>query len=288
MTEPANTPTLEEFLAAPDAEVAAVAPATAIFAAAGTRRRAALEHIPPEQYSEWAIKGLGENAAIFFRLGIRHLVIPTLSPGLIAEGGDYGKNIINWVIDQARGPTLQQIAERNGFRICFLGPATKSIPAIQEAQAELLARPYHEETPTIWMYVQGHYNEPWNEIILASQTTYVQNRTDLVQALYNIDIPAASLFIGVGRLQMNSYIIPPLLFDTTLNCYWIQRVGFRITEAMIRHIIYDLVYARNTNTHLRNERYQYADQMRWHWEHTSIMGVGHNMKGFWIPDSYPQ
>lgn len=288
MTESSHTPTLEAFLSAPDAEVAAVAPATAIFAAAGTRRRAVLERVPPEQYSEWAIKGLGENAAIFFQLGIRHLVIPTLSPGLIAEEGDYGKHITRWVVHQTTGPALQSIAQQHGFRVCFLGPATTSIPVIQEAQSELLARPHHPGAPTLWMYVQGYYNEPWNEIISASQATHVQSRADLVQTLYNVDIPAASLFIGVGRPQMSSYIIPPLLFDTTLNSYWIQRVGFRLTEPMLRRIIYDLAYARNTSTVLRKDRYQYADQLSEYWEQTSILGVGRNLKGFWIPDNYPQ
>lgn len=288
MTEPTNIPTLEAFLAAPDAEVAAVAPATAIFAAAGTRRRAALERVPPGQYSEWAIRELGENAAIFFRLGIRHLVIPALSPGLIAEGGDYGNNIATWVAKQTTGPILTQIADHYGFCVRFLGPATNSHPVIHSAQSELLSRPSHPDAPTLWMYVQQYYEEPWNEIIAAAKHAQVHSRADLVRLLYERDIPPADLFVGIGRLQLHSYIIPPLLFDTTMNCYWTQRVGFRLTEQMLRRILYDLVFARNTYTELRKERYLYADQLTSHWEHTSVIGTGKNIMGFWIPDSYPQ
>lgn len=288
MTEPTNIPSLEAFLAAPAAEVAAVAPATAIFAAAGTRRRAALERIPPETYSEWAIQGLGQNAAIFFRLGIRHLIVPLLSPGQIAEGGEYGQKVVSWVIDQALGPTLTTIAKDHGFNTKFLGPATKSHTGIKQAQQELLERIRAPESPTLWMYVQQYYDEPWSEILNAAQSSNTHSRSELVKMLYGADIPSVRLFVGIGRLQLNTLIIPPLLFDATMHCYWTQRAGFYLTDTMIRRIIYDLTFSRNTNTLLRKERYQHVHQLRHHWDHTSIIGVGQNMSGFWIPDNYPQ
>src|ERR1044071_9115801 len=64
--------TRDEFLAAPAATVASVAPTTAIWAPGGSRRRAVLEGIPlDETYPEGSRRQMLDGMALFFDLGVR-------------------------------------------------------------------------------------------------------------------------------------------------------------------------------------------------------------------------
>ncbi len=281
-------PDLDAFLAAPHQTVAAVAPQTIIFAPAGSKRLAAIERIPMEHYSEWVMRELSTMLPMFFRLGVRHVILPTLGPKQFLEPVvGYQDQILNWVVQFSLGASLTQAAFLHGFRVRMIGPAIRSVPTLRQAAAKLLEQHCNLDLPVLWLYVVQSDEEPWMEVIDAARRTSATVRSDLVRALYEEDIPSATVLIGSGRPMLHTRIVPPLLFDDDLQCYWTQCAGVRISEEMIRRVIYDATFSRNTYTEERATRYHHADKLRQHWEGQAIMGIGQNMFGFWVPQAFP-
>src|SRR5690242_11305219 len=108
-------PTLEAFLAAPAATVAAVAPPTAMWAPGGTRRQGAREGVPlDEAYVDWSGPPLLDNLALFFRLGIQHLILLGLGPNQFADAGRYAERVVAWTIRGLAGaPMIAEYRRRN-------------------------------------------------------------------------------------------------------------------------------------------------------------------------------
>lgn len=283
-----NVPDLDAFLTAPHQTVAAVAPQTIIFAPAGSKRLAVIEQIPVEHYSEWVMQELSRMLPMFFQLGVRNVLLPTLGPKQFLEPvTGYQDQILHWVVQFSLGAALTRAAFEHGFRVRLIGPATRSVPVLGEAANQLLEQHPDRDLPVLWLYVVQSDEEPWMEVIKAAQRTNATTRGELVQALYEEEIPSATVLIGSGRPILHTRIMPPLLFDSDLQCYWTRCAGVRITEEMIRRVIYDATFSRNTYTEARATRYRHANKLRQHWEGQSIMGIGQNMFGFWVPQAFP-
>jgi hypothetical protein len=80
---------LETMLALPQEQVRPLAPRTAVWAAGGTRRQAALEGVPEAEYFDWAWQGQMDGVALFFTLGVQCLFAPVLGPPQVREVGPY-------------------------------------------------------------------------------------------------------------------------------------------------------------------------------------------------------
>src|SRR5690349_23889732 len=99
-------PPLEYFLDAPAEQIAAVAPATVIFAPGGTRRQAALAGIAPQsdEYAFWSREQMIACAHRFFALGVRHLFMSIMRPRQLAEVGRYRERLLDWIDWGVAGP----------------------------------------------------------------------------------------------------------------------------------------------------------------------------------------
>ena len=72
----------QDFLAAPIAEVAQVAPRTMVYTMGGTRRSAALAGIVPESdaYIRWTREQLVAGLDLLFRYGVEHVFVAAITP----------------------------------------------------------------------------------------------------------------------------------------------------------------------------------------------------------------
>lgn len=284
-----TVPSLEEFLAAPDVEVAKVAPQTILYAPAGTRRRALLDGIPLDQYSSTSMKELLQVAQMFFRLGVRNLIVPSLGSSQLAEVPAYSQKIAYWIAEQVMSDSVIHMARSCGFSIRLIGLAKENEQVLKDAQLKLETCIADMNVPILWMHVIKTVDDPWQEIIQSIRRSSASTRAELVRELYGRDIPPARIFIGFGRMMLYPEIIPLLLFQDRLHCYWTEKAGFRITERMIRSILYDAVFLRDRgDAENREQRYEYLDALKIRWESESIIGVGERVFGFWLPRPFPQ
>lgn len=274
------------FLAAPAAVVAAVAPATAVWAFGGTRRRAVMAGIPlDETYIEWSRPQMVENIDLFFRLGIRHLLVPVLGPNQTAEVGLYGERIIAWIVQSLAGPTMLDAYRQRGWRVRMILPSP--IPVLQEAAARLVQEPVPPDAPTIWYYLVAEHDDAWQDLLDTIHRTGARTYAEAQQAVYGEALPPATLLVGFGKPVVGTTLIPPLLCGPAVQCYWTQRAGLRLTEPMLREILYDYAYNRRTFRPDRQGRYEQAPAQQALWDTTAILGVGVALDGFWYPASFP-
>jgi hypothetical protein len=274
------------FLAAPDAEVAASAPATVVYAAGGTRRVAAQAGITlDEAYIEYTRAQLVENLALFFRLGVRHVIVPCLGPRQLFEAAPYGERIIEWCIQALSGPDMRTEYHRRGWRARFIVPSPH--PALQEAAA-LLQREFTDPAmPAVWYYLVADDADPWTDLLAAVHRSGARSYGDALSAVYGEEVPPATVFVGFGKLVTGTTLVPPLLCAPNMQCYWVQRAGLRLLEPMLRAIFYDYAYARRTWRTDRRFRYAQTAEQQSRWETTEIIGVGAVQHGFWYPEAFP-
>ncbi len=281
--ESLTIPDIETFLGWTNEQVAEVAPKTVVYAPAGTRRRALLDGVQSADYSTWAIQELAESVKILFEHGVKHVIVPTLGPGQLEDPHkEYSSQIVDWIVRQATSETLQSIANKSHYRIRLIGPATRNNRLLCNAAIQLKNRHQDPNHPIMWMYVVQSYDDPWIEVIETISNYKVTNRAGLVRMLYDEDIPPVSLYIGFGRFAIHNRIIPLILFDDDIQCYWTTKAGFRISKTAIRKIIYDAVYSRSKEN-IEQDRYDYVDFLRGDWNREIIMGLGSNIHGFWFP-----
>lgn len=280
-----NIPDLETFLQWTPEEIARTAPETLLYAPAGTRRRAALDGISREKYADWAMQELGNNVSQFFRLGVRNVVVPLLAPGQLREPvREYREHVVEWVAQQATSGALDQVANMFGYRLRLIGPATKSSNMLKDASSELINRSYDKQRPVLWMYVVQFDEEPWKEVLQTALSCGSDDREMIVRSLYGENIASITMYIGFGRFVVHPRIIPLILFNDDVQCYWTTKAGFRITETMVRRIFYDAVFSRARDNGDRVERYEHVEELSKYWERDVVFGIGRNMHGFWIPD----
>lgn len=279
-------PDREAFLTAPDAVVAAVAPATALWIMGGTRRRAVMEGIPLNtSYIEWSRQQMLESLRLFFRLGVRHLIVPTFGPHQMVEVGEYGANILTWALQALAGPAMVEEYRREGWRARLIVPA--SVPVLQEAAARLAQEPAPAGAPTVWYYFVTDHSEPWRDLLDAVHRTGARTYAEAQQALYGEEIPPASLLVGFGKPVIGPTLIPLLLADPDLQCYWTQRAGPRLPEPMLRAIIYDYAYTRRTFRPDHQARYNQSAAQQALWDTPAVLGLGVALNGFWYPEPFP-
>jgi hypothetical protein len=276
----ASYPSLEEFLAAPVAEVARVAPATMVYSAAGSRRAAALAGIPDKDYPAWSLLGLLEQIEIFLPYGVQHLVVPMLMPGNYSETTPgYRENIERWVDHGLAGPDTLAHWRRQGWRVRLLG--TEAAPALQAAADRLVA-----ETPpsaqTIWFSVVPEAGLQWEWVLAAARASGARTRAEAARALYGEDIPPATLYLGVGKPLINHDLLPPLLVGD-LQCYWHQKPGYHTSDADFRTILYDYAFTRRTWLEDKSGRAAQALKYRAELENAPIIGLGKRLGPFWYP-----
>jgi len=277
-----SIPSLAEFLAAPLEEVAKVAPATVVYGVGGTRRQAAFEGIEPwsDEYVQWARAKTMNSADLFFRHGVRNLIVIALTPGNLKEVDRYRAQLFErakWVI---AGEEALADYQRLGWRVRLIG--TESVPELR-ATAEFL----HEATAaqsmhTFYWSVVPEPQSPWQQMLDAIHRTQARTQAEAIRALYGEDIPPATLYLAFGKPMISLEIIPPLLIGQ-IQCYWSQQPGYSITETQLRKVLYDYAYQRSTWREEKTERAKEALSQRQAWEEGPTLGLGMRLGAFWYP-----
>jgi hypothetical protein len=245
-----------------------------------------MEGVPlDETYIEWSRPQMVACVRLFFHLGVRHLIIPSLGPHQLQEVGAYGEQIIAWTIRALAGPTMLEDYRRHGWRARMIVPSP--VPSLREAAARLAAEPAPAEAPTLWFYFVANDADPWTDLFAAVQRSGAQTQPEAIQALYGEAIPPASLLLGFGKPVVGTTLIPPLLYGDDMQCYWTQRAGLRLTEPMLRDVLYDYAYTRRTFRPDRQARYDQAAAQQALWDTPAILGTGVALDGFWYPAPFP-
>ncbi len=282
----AHYPNLAEFLAAPLADVAKVAPTTMIYAPGGTRRSAVLQGIEPwsDEYIQWARAHSIQSIDLILQHGIRYLLTPALTPGNLLEVNQYRDQIfqrMDWVL---AGPeSLADYAER-GWRVRLIGDI--HLPELQKTAQKLVDNtPRHAKHLLCWTVVTQS-ETPWQRLLMLIKETGAETVLQAIRTLYGEDIPPASLYLAFGKPTIDFGIVPPLLLGD-LQCYWTQQPGYSLDQAQLRTILYDHAYLRKT---WREEKLERAKAVRDHqklWEAGPVLGLGQRLGPFWYPAATP-
>lgn len=275
-------PTLEEFLAAPTAEIASVAPATMIYGVGGTRRHAIFEGIEPwsDEYISWARASTVKSAELIFRHGVQNLLMVALVPSNLKEVNRYQEQLFakaQWVM--AGAESLADYA-RLGWRVRLLG--TDHVPELQTTAQLLRNVTPTQSAHTFYWSVVTDEESPWRMLLTAAQRSQATTRAEVARALYGEDIPPATLYLAFGKPAISLDIIPPLLIGN-IQCYWTQQPGYTLTEKQLRTILYDYAYLRHTWREDKLDRAKEALADRPAWEAGPILGLGMHLGPFWYP-----
>jgi hypothetical protein len=275
-------PALVAFLNGPAGEVAAVAPATAIFAPGGTRRAAALAGIDPhsDEYVAWSRGRMIACIAGFFELGVRNLFVTALQSPQLAEVGRYRERILSWIDDGLAGPETLADYKRYGWRARLVGVG--SLPDLHGTAARLVEQTPPRAKHTVWWYASTTPDGYWSEVLAAARQGRAETQADLIQALYGEAIPPATLLVSFGKPIVAADIMPVALAGD-MQAYWTQIPGFGVGEQTLRRIFYDYAYTRRTWRADKAPRYKSLDRQRLFWVRGDVIGLGARLDGFWFP-----
>jgi hypothetical protein len=279
----AEPPSLSDFLAAPDEVIAAVMPPTVVFSSGGTRRSAVLSGIgtQSDDYAQHQRERMVDCFHRFFRLGARHLFSCTVRPGQFDEVGRYRERLLDWIEWGVAGPEALADYARLGWRVRIHG--LEAVPELQDLSERLVAATPASWQHTLWLYGTTTRGSLWEQTLAVAHATQAGTQTELIRALLGEDVPPAGLWIGFGKPMMTEDIVPLALLGET-HCYWTQQPGYDIDETVIRRIVYDCVYRRQTWQKDKSMRYADVEQTRSIWESGRVLGIGQRTGGFWHPD----
>lgn len=283
MSSKADPPSLAEFLAAPEEVVASVMPETVIYASGGTRRSAALSGISSQgdDYARHQRERMVACFHRFFRLGVRHLVTCAVRPGQFDEVGRYRERLVGWIDWGLAGPEALADYAELGWRVRICG--LDAVPELRELNERLVSATPAGWQHTLWIYGSATRGSLWEQTLAAAHATKARTQAGLIRALLGEDVPTAGLWIGFGKPMFTQDIVPLVLVGET-QCYWTQRPGYDIDEMMIRRIVYDSVYRRQTWQKDKSVRFADVEQTRSIWESRRVLGIGKRTGGFWHPD----
>ena len=273
--------TLADFQAAPAADIAWAAPATMVYAAAGTRRAAALAGIASESeaYASWSRRQMMAACRLIFAHGVKHLFTILATPGQFQEVGRYRDRLLEWIAWGAAGPEAMDDYREVGWRVRLIGG--HEIDRLAAPATRLRALPAPDGAPTLWLWVIPDEEAPWRWQQQAMQAP-VRTRSDAIDALYGEPVPPAGLFLGFGKPAVADYLLPPLL-GGTVHCYWTQRPGYSLTQDELRKILFDFACVRPTWRRDKSGRAEAALIDRALWEREAILGLGRRAGPFWYP-----
>ncbi len=278
----AATRSRAKFLAAPAPAIRWAAPASMVYAAAGTRRAAALAGIASdsEAYAQWSRAQMIDACALIFAHGVRHLFTILATPGQFAEVGRYRDRLLEWIKWGVAGPEALADYQALGWRVRLIG--AHEIEALNEAAASVRALPGTADAGTLWLWVIPDADAPWRWLNDA-MCRPVQTRTAAIETMYGEAVPPVTLYLGFGKPAVADYLLPPLL-NGTVQCYWTQRPGYTLTEYELRNVLYDYACVRPTWRRDKSGRGEEAVADRARWQQTSILGLGRRAGPFWVPE----
>ncbi len=285
---PREWPSLTDFLNAPLSDVRTVAPSAMVYAAAGTRRSAALAGLGShsEEYVRSSRRQMMDACALIFDHGVRHIFTILASPGQFSEVGRYRARLVDWILWGVNSSEATQDFARHGWRVRLLtDPSIPELDALQRKLAAASAADGASDGKTLWFLVVPDVDAPWRWALDAIHRSEARTQAEAVRALYGEDIPLISLFLGFGKPVIAPELLPPLL-GGAVNCYWSQRPGYQLSEAEFRRILYDHAFVRSTWQADKSGRGEEALATRAAWEAGPVLGLGMRLGPFWYPQPF--
>jgi hypothetical protein len=274
-------PSLEEFLQAPAAQVALVAPRTIMFAAGGTRRAAVLHNIAiddVERLAAFSIQQFATTAGRMFALGVQHILALTVHGKQLSERGVYRDYIIGGT-ELTVGDLGMPYYRELGCRVRFVGH--EDVPELARLAARLDAATSQNGPHTIWWMASASNESVWRRTLAAAQGAHSQ--AEVIRRYFGADLPPAELFLSYGKPFFSPEIMPLALIGGEVHSYFCQRPGYALSERELREIFYDYAYLRRTWVQDKTRRYDEVPAQRALWERQVVLGLGRRVGSFWYP-----
>jgi hypothetical protein len=284
MSVAATRPTWEEFLAAPVAEVVAVAPRSMVYAPGGTRRSAMFAGIEPwsAEYIRLGEDGITASLNIIFRHGIQHVFTPAVMVGHVNEVDDVERQLIKQMGAFITDSYLLDLVRKYDCRLRIVPSAYSDV--LRPVSEYLLSNSQSDASRTWWLTITPSYDSWWSTLVALAKSDNVQTREDAIFAMFGEAVPPITLCLAFGKPMISPDLFPPLLMDN-VHCYWSQQAGLALTERQFRKVIYDYAYLRQTWQKDKTARAKQASEQQEIWEREVILGLGTRLGPFWYPET---
>ena len=276
-------PSLREFLEAPLAEAATVAPTSMIYSVSGTRRSAALagEQHQGKAYVQWSRERMMACLEVLFAHGVQHVIMPVITPSQFMEATPaYREHLWAWLEEGLAGPEALAEYARRGWRVRM--PFWTALPQMHNAGERMEKETAGEGAPSLWVFVAPHHNFFWEQALARGRLAAAGSTEEAVRLLYGADIPPATLYLDFGKPVFSPDVAPPFLAGV-MHCYWTQKPGYSLDEAQWRRILYDYAFTRPT---WREDKQGRAEKALAHedvWQQEVVLGLGRRLGPFWYP-----
>lgn len=274
-------PDWNAFLHADAHMIAPLVPASVMYLPGGTRRQAALAgiQVDSEEYPQWSRTKMMDSFHTLFRHGFRHVLTTCLQPTQMGEVGHYRTNVMRWMEWGLAGPEALDEYKTAGWRVRLIG--VDEVDELAKTRQRLIDHTDEHAERTLWYVGATTGEDHWLAMIKAAQGA--SSRGDVIRNLYGEDIPAAKLCVSFGKPVIDAGILPLLLTDDT-QAYWTQQPGYALTDAVVRSILYDMVYHRNTWIAEKSPRYLHMEEYAQHTQRNAVLGLGQRLGSFWYPE----
>jgi hypothetical protein len=276
-----DIPSYEVFRTMAPAEYATHLSPSVLYLPGGTRRQARLAGIDirSEAYPSWSRRRMMEAFTVLFESGFRHVITTCLQPTQMDEVGHYRENVIRWMDWGLAGPEALADYQALGWRVRLIGVG--DVPEFDATRERLIAETPADAQRTLWYVGASSHESHWNEI-LAAGAAGARTREDAIALLYGEPIPPARICFSFGKPIIGAGIIPLVLTDYT-QTYWLQRPGYDLTHDVVREVLYDALYQRETWMADKGGRYDHLESQRALWERGAVVGLGRRVGPFWFP-----
>lgn len=293
---------IEAFLKLPREEVARLVrqdgPKVCVFALNGTRRWFKLEHPPPKEdfaraYIEAISQRIIELARLFFENGIDTLLMPALSPHLMARGDSYVDTVAFALSQLTDDPRYLDFYDTFDVRVRFYGDHRRCLAPTPYAHLsdsfDQLTRQTlsHNRHRLLW----GVCAHDAAETLIALSIQYYNEHGHapdtpaLIELYYGESMPPAGLFISSGKPRVFDI---PLVTNGREDIYYTVAPAPYLNESQLRSILYDHLYARRKT----GATYEWMQDKDWtalrdfyHMNLDNTLGVGarKQAQGLWHP-----
>lgn len=278
-----HIPTIEEFMAAPDQEVAKVAPATLILTTGGTRRHAVLMGISPtsEEYAAITFRQMMNSLALIFRHGVQHIIVTLFTDTNFSEvTPGYRDKLAIWAERWLVNDDVLAQYQELGWQVRMIG--AESWPELRTTAEKLAQIPRRDDGPCVWFMAGTNEDTAWDWTLRTLQNKQISTRKEAIRTIFGQDVPPATLYLGSGKPQILISVVPPILIGA-MQCYWRQHLGAELDVQTLRLVLYDYAYLRKTWSEDKSGRAEQIIQYAAAWQNPPIIGLGRRLGPFWYP-----
>lgn len=262
----------------------------------GTRRWFTLEFSSNDYeniesgYLDKVAEGYVELFKLLFDHGVETLLTPSFGPDLMARGTEYMQLAAEGFSRLTTHPLFLDFYESYGIRVRFYGDYAKSFEGTPYAYLVDEFRKLSEQTEKNDRHrlFFGLFAHDASEAVAEFAARFYQShkrppvRKEIIEGYYGEQVEAVDVFIGFDKFSVFDL---PLVAVGEEDLYFSVCPTLYLTQAQIRAILYDHLYARRAG-----ENYSDFDAENWgkmdafyRANRGSILGIGRQVDGIWYP-----